>query len=165
MSQEPRIVQLPPKTLVGMSREMSRIDDKTAELWRAFMPRRSEIRNRADENFISMQVFPAGPAQLADPTARFVKWAVVEVEGASSEVPGGMASYTLAGGMYGVFEHRGPATDLRTFMYIFRDWLPSSLMYEIDDREHFEVLPPNYDARDPNAREDIWIPIRMKAAE
>lgn len=46
---------------------MSRVDDRTAELWRAFMPRRNEIHGRADEHFVSMQVFPRGRRSLRIP--------------------------------------------------------------------------------------------------
>lgn len=162
MRQQPKIVELAQKKLVGMSREMSRLNDKTAELWRAFMGRRHEVANRSNEDYISMQLFPDGPSQLSDPAATFAKWAVVEVDSLDS-VPEGMTSYTLQPGMYAVFEHNGPASDLSTFMYIFTEWLPNSRAYELDDREHFEVLPPNYDALDPNAREEIWIPIKTKS--
>src|SRR5690606_7293055 len=93
--------------------------------------------------------------------AGFTKWAVVEVDDFEN-VPEGMASYTLQSGTYAVFEHTGPASDLSTFLYIFNEWLPSSNRYELDDREHFEVLPPDYDARDPNAKEEIWVPVRMR---
>jgi AraC family transcriptional regulator len=161
MNQQPQIVELSSKQLVGMWREMSRIDDKTGELWAAFMPRRNEVTNRSTQDYISLQVFPDGPAQLSDPAARFAKWALVEVTDLAS-VPKGMVSYTLKAGTYAVFQHVGPASDLSTFSYIFTEWLPSSSAYELDDREHFEVLPPDYDARDPKAREQIWIPIRVK---
>ena len=162
MKREPQIVELRAKTLVGISREMSRVEDNTAELWQAFMPRRDEVMNRRSADYISMQVFPLGPSQLADPSARFIKWAVVEVD-AAENVPDGMSAYTLQPGTYAVFEHVGPASDLSTFSYIFTEWLPSARRYELDDREHFEVLPPQYDARDANAREEIWIPVRLKA--
>ena len=125
------------------------------------MPRQHEVTGRLTEDYISMQVFPNGPEQLSDPAADFKKWAVVEVHDFES-VPEGMLSYTLLSGVYAVFEHNGPANDLSTFMYIFDEWLPSSSQYELDDREHFEVLPKNYDALDPNAREEIWIPITLK---
>jgi AraC family transcriptional regulator len=46
-------------------------------------------------------------------------------------------------------------------MYIFREWLPNSNKYELDSREHFEVLPPDYDAQDPDAREQFWIPVKL----
>lgn len=161
MKQQPRIIELTQKKLVGMSAEMSRINDKTAALWRAFMARRHEVANRSDQDYISMQVFPDGPRQLSDPAATFAKWAVVEVHSFES-VADGMTTYTLQPGMYAVFEHNGPATDLSTFMYVFTEWLPGSDTYELDDREHFEVLPPDYDPRNPNAKEEIWIPIKLR---
>ena len=159
MDRQPRIVELAPKLLVGMSLDMSRLDDKTGQLWGAFMRRRNEVTNRVTDEYISMQVFPKGVDQLADPAARFSKWAVVEVEDLD-HVPDGMLAYTLQAGTYAVFEHNGPATDLSTFTYIFTEWLPGSSDFELDGREHFEILPPGYDARDPNAREQIWIPVK-----
>jgi AraC family transcriptional regulator len=152
-------VELAPKLLVGMSLDMSRLDDRTGQLWGAFMRRRDEVTNRVTDEYISMQVYPEGVDQLADPAARFSKWAVVEVEDLD-RVPDGMLAYTLQAGTYAVFEHNGPATDLSTIMYIFTEWLPGSSDFELDGREHFEILPPGYDARDPNAREQIWIPVK-----
>lgn len=160
MSQQPQIVELETKRLVGLSQTMSRSADRTGELWGRFMPRRAEIANRSGQGFISMQVFPRGPAQIADPEAEFTKWAVVEVD-AFTSVPAGMSTYTLAGGQYAVFEHHGPATDISTFLYIFQQWLPAS-DYRLADREHFEQLPEGYNPRDPNAHELIWIPIEQR---
>jgi len=159
---DPQIVELSPKQLVGMSLEMSRSEDRTGELWAAFMPRRSEVEHRSTEEFISMQVYPSGPEQIADLAQKFTKWAVVEVS-RFDRVPEGMATYTLQSGTYAVFEHNGPASDLSTVMYIFGEWLPNSDEYVLDDREHFEVLPPDYDARDPNAREHFWIPVKLRS--
>lgn len=96
MNREPRVVDLSSKKLVGMSLEMSRVVNRTAELWRRFMPQRHEVTNRSTED------------------------------------------------------------------YIFNEWLPSSDRYDLYNREHFEVLPPDYDARDPSAQEEIWIPVRTK---
>jgi AraC family transcriptional regulator len=157
MTVEPKIIELAETHLVGMHSDMSRSADSTPALWRSFMPRRGEVSQRSNSNFISMQVFPQGPAQVADPEATFTKWAAVEVS-ADSNLPEGMQRYTLAGGLYAVFHHQGPATDISTFMYAFGTWLPGSA-YTLDDREHFEVLPENYQPMDPNAEEDIWIPI------
>lgn len=107
---------------------------------------------------MSMQMFPDGASQVADPDAMFAKWAAVQVQKYES-IPVGMETYDLKGGLYAVFIHNGPATDLSTIFYIFQDWLPNS-EYSLDDREHFEALPEGYNALDPNAREEIWIPIR-----
>jgi AraC family transcriptional regulator len=162
MGQVPRIEELAEKKLVGMSKEMSRSNDKTADLWRAFMPRRKEVTGRVSDEYMSMQVYPDGPQQIADPMANFTKWAVVEVH-QHDDLPESMAPYTLGGGSYAVFVHNGPATDLSTIVYIFQEWLPGS-EYTLDDREHFELLAEGYDAFDANAREEIWIPVVAKNA-
>ena len=160
MGQEPRFEHLESTKLIGISLEMSRADDQTPQLWRSFMPRRKAISNRTSQEYMSMQIYPHGPTQIADPSAMFTKWAVVQVENFDA-VPEGMKTYTLNGGLYAVFQHTGPATDLSTVMYIFQEWLPRS-DYALDDREHFEVLPSNYNALDPNAHEEFWIPVRQK---
>jgi AraC family transcriptional regulator len=47
----PRIETLPEKKLVGKWLEMSFANNKTAELWRSFMPRKKEIFNTASTFF------------------------------------------------------------------------------------------------------------------
>jgi AraC family transcriptional regulator len=160
MNQEPRFEQLETTRLVGIFLKMSRVNDQTRQLWRSFMPRRDLVSNRTSSDFISMQVYPNGPHQVADPSAEFTKWAVVQVEDFSS-LPEDMSSYTLDGGLYAVFDHNGPATDLSTIMYIFGEWLPRS-EYVLDHREHFELLPADYKPVDPNAREEFWIPVKRR---
>jgi AraC family transcriptional regulator len=90
--------------------------------------------------------------------ATFEKWGAAEVTSFSS-MPEGMESYTLLGGKYAVFLHKGPASDTKIFRYIFGVWLPRS-KWELDDREHFELLPPGYRPDDPNAEEEVWVPLR-----
>ena len=156
-----KIVDLRSKQLVGMHLSMSLADNRTGELWRSFMLRRREIENRVDTQFISMQVYQSGEKNHFIPTTLFEKWAVVEVSDAS-EIPDGMDCYHLKGGTYAVFEHHGPANLFPKAMhFIFGEWMPAS-GYELDDREHFEVLGEGYDPIDPNASEEIWIPVRMK---
>lgn len=78
----------------------------------------------------------------------------------ANETPPGMASYSLRGGKYAVFTHKGPASDFpKTMQYIFSEWLPGS-EYVLDNREHFEKPPEAYSPIDPNAQEEIWIPIQ-----
>jgi len=158
---EPQIAEISTMRLVGFSLEMSRFNDKTSELWRTFLNRRDEVMNRSTQDSVSMQIYPNGPEQIADPAASFTKWAVVEVD-SFENVPEGMDTYTLRSGTYAVFEHNGPATDQSTVMHIYTEWLPNSDKYELDNREHFEVLPPGYNALDPNAHEQFWIPIKLR---
>lgn len=153
---EPRIELLTPKKLIGIRMEMSLSDNKTADLWRTFMPRRKEIKNRLTDEFISMQNY--GENWNFSPDSRFEKWAAVEVS-SFEIVPPDMETYDLNGGQYAVFRHHGPAsTAARTMQYIFGQWLPNA-SYSLDSREHFEILPANYSPVDPDATEEIWVPV------
>ncbi len=159
----PEIKTLAPKLLVGLSLRMSLAVNRTSELWRAFMPRRSEIQGRVGTDFISMQLYDTPAAKRFEPTAEFTKWAVVEVAN-HDHVPAGMEARILNGGLYAVFHHQGPASAAPRIMgRIFGEWLPAS-DHELDDREHFEVLPENYSPVDPQATEEIWIPIRERGS-
>ncbi len=136
--------------------EMSLAENKTKELWQKFMPRRHDVNNKMTTDFISMQIYPENWS--FSPTVMFEKWATVEVS-SLDEIPEDMETYVLTGGKYAVFTQHGPASMApKTMQTIFGVWLPAS-SYQLDNREHFEVLPENYNPTDPNAKEDIWIPI------
>jgi AraC family transcriptional regulator len=157
---EPRIETVKEKKLVGKRLTMSLSDNKTGELWKSFMPRRKEITNNLSTEFISMAIYR--PAHFANfkPTSDFEKWATVEVPD-FEHVPVDMETFTLASGLYAVFDYKGPSTDHTIFQYIFGVWLPKS-DYLLDDRPHLEVLGDRYKNADPDSEEEIWIPIRTK---
>jgi AraC family transcriptional regulator len=153
---------LPSKKLIGKHLCMSIAGNKTMELWRGFMPRRNEIKNTVGTDLFSMQIFNSNfNFQQFDIHAEFEKWAALEVSN-YDEIPEGMQTHDLEGGLYAVFLHKGPASQGRqTFQYIFAEWIPQS-EYEIDNREHFEIIGEKYKNEDPNSEEEIWIPIRKK---
>ena len=156
---EPRIEDLGPKKLVGMRARMSLANDSTAQLWRRLMPRRAEIRGRTSPFYVSMRVYDGSGNEIFAPEALYEKWAAVEVENHGS-VPEGMEPYDLTGGKYAVFVHRGPASTFAdTMRFIFGRWLPES-GYRLDCREHFELLEEGWDPNDPEAEEQIWVPIK-----
>lgn len=159
---EVRIACLAEKRLVGQHLRMSLADNRTVELWQAFMPRRKEIQNVASSDLFSMQVyskrFDLKDFSLDTP---FEKWAAVEVSG-FDDIPDGMASFVLSGGLYAVFLYKGDSRAFHdAFQFIFSDWIPNS-PYEVDDRPHFEWLGLKYKNNDPDSEEEIWIPIRFK---
>ena len=93
--------------------------------------------------------------------ATFDKWAAVEVA-AFDTVPENMETYTMAGGLYAVFIHKGASdTGANTFQYIFGTWLPAS-NYVLDNRAHVEVLGDMYKNDDPTSEEEVWIPVKPK---
>ncbi len=154
---EPQIEQLESKKLIGIRMEMSLSDNKTGVLWQKFMPRRAEVKNRVSADFISMQNY--GEDWNFSPIETFEKWATVEVS-SFEKTPPTMETHLLCGGKYAVFIHHGPASEApKTMQYIFGEWFPKS-KYLLDSREHFEILPEGYSPIDPQAKEEIWIPIK-----
>lgn len=158
----PRIVSLPEKKLIGRSLKMSFIQNRTAELWRSFMPDRNKIKNRLTADFYSLQIFDKPfEHKKFNPNTEFVRWAAMEVSD-FRDIPSNMQSYTLKGGLYAVFIHTGLPSDFKkTFDFIYNVWLPQS-EFELDKREHFELLGDKYKNDDPNSEEEIWIPLKLK---
>lgn len=155
----PRFEILTLKHLVGKRLTMCFAHDRTFELWRHFMVDRNAIPNPVSTDRLSVNVY--GAAFDFDAETPFEKWAAVEVADVK-HLPEGMEAFTLPGGLYAVFRHRGPAREgAATFGTIFGTWLPASA-YSLDNRPHFEVLGATYKPDDPAAEEDIYIPIRPK---
>jgi len=140
--------------------QMSLANNKTADLWKSFMPRRKEIKTPFENQLFSLQVYDADYFNSFNPTKEFTKFALIEVEH-FDEVPEGMSSFVLPEGIYAVFHYKGLNTDTSIFQYIFGEWLPQSV-YVLDDRPHFEILREKYKNADPNSEEEIWVPIKIK---
>lgn len=147
------------RRVVGMRNPLSNGGAETAQLWQRFMPRRGEIRRRIGTDYISMRVFHNSVHEAVTPATAFDEWAAVEVSGLE-DLPEGMDAYTLPGGVYAVFLHRGPAATFpETAHYIYGTWIPGS-EYELDNRPHFAVMPADYRPDDAEAEEEFWIPVR-----
>ncbi|MBT1685466.1 GyrI-like domain-containing protein [Dawidia soli] len=161
MSTQPRIEQLPGKKLIGMYLRMTLAENRTADLWRTFMPRRREIIHAVGTDLYSIQDYNRGWApQSFTPHTPFNRWATAEVSDISN-IPAGMESFQLEG-LYAVFLHHGPPSAfMPTFRRIFHEWLPASA-YVLDDRPHFEILGAKYKHDHPDSEEEVWIPIRPK---
>ena len=150
------------KILCGLSMEMSLIENKTKELWSAFMPQKKSILNSTSSDLFSLQCYH----RLFDyknfnPSQPFIKWAAIEVKNRIN-LPSQLQTFDLAGGLYAVFIHHGTPQEFhKTLAFIFQEWLPDSL-YEVDERPHFELLKENYRPDDPQAKEEVWIPIIKK---
>ena len=148
--------------LAGRSLEMSIGNDCTRELWSSFRPLVPKIGQRKGAEYFNVQIYSEDFHQNGiDPNKPFEKWAAVAIEEAG-DLPEGIKLLTLPEGLYAVFEHIGPASSFPlTMNYIYAEWLPKS-DYRLDHRAHFEILPEDYRPDDPEAREEVWIPIRPK---
>jgi AraC family transcriptional regulator len=157
---EPRLVQLAEKKLVGKHLPMSLANNRTVELWQSFMPYKRNIRHVLGTDLYSLQVYdPAMDFKAFNLHTEFEKWALAEVSD-FSDLPEGMEAFTLSGGLYAVFVHRGPDFE-PTFRKIFYEWLPAS-DYVLDARPHFELLGDKYKNGAPDSEEEVWVPVRRK---
>lgn len=158
----PRIETISEKKLIGQRLTMTLAANRTFELWHRFMSRRKEITSNLSGDLISMEIYDrALDFSAFGPDTSFEKWAAVEVADFAN-VPSAMETYTLPGGLYAVFLYHGHPNDFeKMFHHIFGSWLPSS-EWELDQREHFEVMGERYKNNDPDSEEEIWIPIRPK---
>lgn len=157
---DPEITTIPEKKLVGMKIRTSLAEKRTFELWSRFKPKVKEISNQKKSGFYSIQLFDEDlEFDHFTPQTFFVKWAAVEVE-SFDNIPKGLEAYTLPPGKYAVFIHKGlPQSFAETSQYIFGEWLPNS-DFELDNRPHFEIMGYDYQPDNPEAEEEVWIPIR-----
>lgn len=156
----PKIVTLEEKKLIGISIEMSLVDNKTGQLWGQFGPRIKDIKNRVSSDKISMQIYPNDYYQNFSPVKSFTKWATVEVAHYEN-LPSQLETFTLSSGLYAAFNYKGSSSDNSIYQYIFQMWIPKS-KYIVDNRPHFEVLGEKYKNNDPTSEEKIWIPVKLK---
>ncbi len=157
-----RIAILTEKKLVGKHLKMSLSKNKTFELWQSFMMGRKEIIHCISTDLYSMQIYDSPSYfQNFNPHTEFEKWATIEVSDFDAVLEG-MEAFTLKGGLYAVFIHKGTSESAaETFSYIMRTWLPNS-EYELDDRPHFEILGEKYIRNSVDSEEEVWIPIKVK---
>ncbi|MBX2961002.1 MAG: GyrI-like domain-containing protein [Cyclobacteriaceae bacterium] len=160
MNQQPRIVTLSEKKLIGTHITTSLVNNRIGELWRSFMPQRKHISNSVSADLFSLSVYDPEYFKAFNPAREFEKWALMEVTDFSN-VPSGMETFTLPGGAYAVFVHKGSHEDVRTFQYIFSMWLPQA-SYLLDNRPHFELLGSKYKQGSPDSEEEIWVPVKPK---
>jgi len=157
---KPRIETLNERKLVGKRLRMSLAENRTAELWKGFMPKRKNITNNVTNDLISMSIYSPTYFTEFRLTNEFEKWASVEVSDYDN-IPNDLEIFVLTGGLYAVFDYKGSSTDNSIFQFIFGTWLPGSA-YFLDDRPHFEVLGDKYKNNDPTSEEEIWIPVKSK---
>ena len=160
--QQPKIINIEARKLVGLSIQTSLADNKTRELWQGFKPRVKEIKNSVSTDFYSIQVYESGfDMRQFNPQTEFEKWAAVEVADFDN-TPNSLSQFNLVGGDYAIFIHKGtPQQFHKTASYIYGEWLPKS-NYQLDNRPHFEIIPENNKLDDPSAEEEVWIPIKLK---
>ena len=159
----PEIVDAVSRRLIGKKIITTMAEDQTMNFWKCFKPLVKDIPLRKETGFFSVQKFePAVPYNKFTPFTKFEKWAAVEVAENDEMIPIGLEPLLLNGGKYAVFIHKGDFSKFpQTLQYIFGQWMPTS-GFTLDKRHHFEIMGTDYQPNDPNAEEEVWIPIKEK---
>ncbi|QLE00115.1 GyrI-like domain-containing protein [Galbibacter sp. BG1] len=153
-----RIEEAPASILLGLSTEMSLVDNKTKFLWSSFMPKLGEITNRKDEFFYSVEEYPDDYFKTFNPTKIFKKWAAIAVYEMSDKKD--LEILKIPKGKYAVFNYVGKSSKVYTaYQYIYGEWLAKT-NYKLDDRPHFALMGAKYKNGDPASEEELWIPIK-----
>ncbi|MER3319711.1 MAG: GyrI-like domain-containing protein [Allomuricauda sp.] len=158
----PSIQTLPQTKLMGQKMTMSFAQDQTLELWQSFAPRKKEIKNIVNSDLYSVEIYPnTSFFQNFNPTQEFEKWAAIAVSD-FDEILKGMETLILPEGTYAVFPYKGkPSEAMKTFKYIYVEWLPNS-EYVMDDRPFFALMGAAYKGEHPESEEEFWVPIKKK---
>ena len=156
---EYRVEVLEEYFLVGKSLSMSILENKTALLWKGFMPELKKIKNIISEDLFSVEVYPTDYFNEFVPQKSFVKWAAVAV-GSFDELPADIKQLRVPEGKYAVFNYKGKSSEaFKLYQYIYGEWLSLS-GNSLDNRPHFAVMGEKYKNDDPSSEEEIWIPIK-----
>ncbi|MCB0760399.1 MAG: GyrI-like domain-containing protein [Flavobacteriales bacterium] len=155
---EPRIVHAPARILAGLHIRQTTRTDQTVKLWQQFGPRIPLFHNRIGGELFSVQIIDRGVSfSDFDLDTPFGKWAAVQVQ--DEKVPSDIDILHVPAGMYAVFMYLGLPQGIHAFLTeIFTQWMPA-YGYQFDFRPQFEIMPPNYSPTNPDAQEEVWIPI------
>lgn len=161
MNIAPKFITCEEKKLVGKKISTSLSENRTAELWRSFMPLRSRLGQRSKKELYSVEIYDPGYFNLFSPAALFEKWAAVEMQ-QPDDMPEGLETLIIPQGLYAVFHSRGNYAQGRALLqYIFMSWLPAS-EYMPDERPHLAVMGDKYKGDTEDSEEDFWIPVKRK---
>lgn len=159
-----KIIHAPARKLVGMRIRTTLSEyNATRALWQRFKANLKTISNRMpNTGYYSVQDYEnLDYFKAFNPATPFYKWAAVEVT-TFENIPPEMEILFIESGLYAVFIHRGtPATFAQTAQYIYGQWLPSG-DYVLNNGPHFEIMDEQYNPANPEAEEEVWVPIKVK---
>lgn len=138
---------------------MTLVENKTKVLFKGFMPRRAEIKNRISDDIYDVQIYPENHFNSFSPSNQFTKW-VGYLVNSSCALPDGMETLEIPKGLYAVFSMDQLPNTSNPFEYIFTKWIPAS-KYSLDRRPHFDVLEPHHQTSKSFDDQKIWIPVKL----
>lgn len=154
---EPRIEERDAFDVVGMQVRCV-LPDVSAipPLWERFIRRKDEVDARIED---------ATYGVCADDSASgrpgFLYTAAIGVA-EQGRVPQGMVAFTVPGGTFAVFVHRGPISAFgATVQALWQRWLPASGLKPTGAPD-FELYDARYKGEAPDSVVEIWVPVASR---
>lgn len=161
MKLSPHIETIIKKYLVGLSCEMSLIENKTEALFSSFMPIRKQVANKINAPIFEVLLYKAAYFSNFNPNNTFTKWANTAMSYCNSKLES-FIPLEIPSGLYAVFTFNGLVEQFYKYIeQIFTIWLPDSI-YNLDQRPHFNILNDAFKKGDTHTEEVIYIPIQLK---
>ena len=161
MKLSPHIETINKKYLMGLSCEMSLIENKTEALFSSFMPIRKQFVNKVNAPIYEVLLYDDAYFSNFNPNNTFTKWATIAMSYCNSK-PESFIPLEIPSGLYAVFTFNGLVEQFYKYMeQIFTIWLPDSI-YNLDRRPHFNILNDAFKKGDTHTEEVIYIPIQLK---
>jgi AraC family transcriptional regulator len=166
--QEPRIETKAPIRLVGLQTTFisglspdTNAPEVIGPLWGGLNARMAEIQRSDEKTCYGYSCYGAPAERTRDDELLYLAGAPVA---ADAPVPEGLVSVETAGGLYAVFEHRGPIWNLgATIKAIYAEWLPNS-GYQGSDKGDVELYDERWSADGEDSILEYWVGIEKAPA-
>ena len=157
---KPRIESISELKLIGQSMNMTLEQDRTIDLFKQFMPRRSLITNSINSDIYEVLIYEDSNFKNFTPQSFFTKWVCLAVDHFEDH-PSDMNPLTIEQGLYAIFTYKGHSSSFGKFMHwILTEWLAQS-PYHLDARPHFHILGDKYKHGHPESEEEVYIPVKI----
>lgn len=157
---KPQIITMEPKKVVGMEVSTTMKENKIPQLWTDFMPRFNEIK--PVENAAYGVCYPCDCTEKCEEMgedSEFKYLACAEVENFDN-IPEKMKTYTIPGGKYAIFTHKGSLDTLGdTYDSIFGKWMGENNL-EYENRGSFELYDDRFKYGEDESIMEIFVPVK-----
>ena len=155
----PEIREMQTRTIIGRNLLLPLYSREVFALWKEFRTEQMKA-GLIDVELYSIQEFAEWP-----PKTTIMHWSGIEKQD-TVKYPEEWQECVLQGGAYAFALFKGDSEEFPAMLKdIIVSWIPTT-DYEYDpSRLQFQVMPHDYKLDDPNAEEQVWIPVRTRGED